>query len=371
VDDIDLGYLMAVAGALVWTPRPLRSWLDALQSPRAIIAFAKSGEPRPPEHAEPLGAEAIGRLAAIDDEAARQALEECRRCGARALIDTGSDYPPALRDLCDPPPVLYARGDPAVLFGRTVAIVGSRAATSYGRNIAGTLAAEFGSFGACVVSGLARGIDAAAHKGAIAARVPTAAVIGSGLAALYPPYHSLLADEIADEGGVVLSEFPPALGARAHQFPMRNRLVAALAQATVVVEAGSRSGALITARLADEIGRPVFAIPGDVGRAASEGSNELIKDGVTLVTCAADVAGTLGWNVRFVEADDTDTRDPVLALVDSCASGIEELSARSRLDVASLLAKLTLLEIQGLVKRLPGGSYAAVKARRPPNPRAR
>lgn len=364
MDDVDLGYLMAVAGALVWTPRHLRSWLDALRGPRAIIAFAKSGDPRPPDGLEPLSRQAVGRLAAIDDAAAQRALDDVQSCGARALIDTDADYPPALRDLRDPPPVLYARGNPSALAGRTIAIVGSRAATSYGRSTAGAFAAEFGAFGACIVSGLARGIDAAAHKGAISAGARTAAVIGSGLAALYPPYHSLLADEIVDGGGVVLSEFPPLLGARAHQFPMRNRLVAALAQATVVVEAGSRSGALITARLADELGRAVFAVPGDIGRATSEGSNELIKDGVPLVTCVADVAQMLGWNVPSVETEGRASSDPVLALLDSNGSDIEELSDRLQLDVAVLLARLTILEVQGLVKRLPGGRFAAAQARR-------
>jgi DNA processing protein len=362
VDDADLGFLMAVAGALVWTPRLLRAWLDAFGSARAIIAWVRSQTEPLPAGAEPLSPAAMSRVAAIDERAAERAVQELARSGARAITDSDATYPAALRDLCDPPPVLYVRGDIAFATGRNVAIVGSRAATGYGRQVAGTMAADLGAFGACVVSGLARGIDAAAHRGALGARVRTAAVIGSGLSALYPAYHSMLADEIVGAGGAILSEFPPSMHALAHHFPMRNRIVAALAGATVVVEAGSRSGALITARLADEFGRHVFAVPGDVGRAASVGTNALIRDGVTLATGASDIAHALRWEIVMPAKADADDRDPVLALFGSGGTTVEELQDRTGLDVPSLLAHLTLLEIRGLVERLPGGAFATVKA---------
>jgi DNA processing protein len=364
VDDLDLGYLMAVAGSLVWTPRAQRATLDAFGAPQLLIAWARDGGDPPPDGMEPLGREAVARLAAIDEEAVQHALADLARCGARALVCSDPAYPAALRDLCDPPPVLYARGDPGAASGRAVAIVGSRAATSYGRRIASQMASDFGAFGACIVSGLARGIDAAAHKGALQARGRTAAVIGSGLAALYPPYHGLLAEEIVEAGGVVLSEFPPSLHAMAHHFPMRNRIVAALAQATVVVEAGARSGALITARLADELGRQVFAVPGDVGRATSAGTNGLIKDGVPLISDAADAAQLLGWRIAVEHAPDDDAADPLAALIAGGLVTIEELRERTGIDVATLAARLTMLELGGLVERLPGGSFATVKRSR-------
>ena len=277
MDELDRGYLMAVSGALVWTPRLLRSWLDGCGGARALLQVVETDDATPPYGAEPLGSRAIARLRAIDDRAAAHAIADLQRSGARVLTDADPEYPPSLRDLNDAPPLVYVRGNASAIGERAVAIVGSRAATAYGRTVAAELAAGFGALGACIVSGLARGIDAAAHKAALDAGAPTVAVVGSGLSALYPPYHSLLADDIVAAGGAVLSEFPPMLPAHAHQFPMRNRIVAALSRATILVEAGTRSGALITARLADELGRRVFAIPGDVGRPTSAGTNALIK----------------------------------------------------------------------------------------------
>jgi DNA processing protein len=359
---------MAVCGALVWTPRLLRSWLDALGSPRAILDAVQAGDVAAPPDTQRLGTQALERLRAIDAKAARTAIDDLARSGARLVADDDPDYPASLRDLADAPPVLYARGELAALEKRSVAIVGSRAASAYGRGVAASLAVELGGLGASIVSGLARGIDAAAHKGALSTGAPTVAVVGSGLSALYPPYHSLLADDIVTSGGAVLSEFPPRFPPLAHQFPMRNRLVAALAQATIVVEAGARSGALITARLADDIGRPVFAIPGDVGRATSAGTNGLIKDGVPLITGALDAAELLGWKVCAAGAQgESSGADPILALLGPAGMEVDELASRVDMNLPSLLARLTMLEIQGVVERLPGGSYAAVKTARPPN----
>jgi DNA processing protein len=362
VDELDRGYLMAVAGALVWSPRPLRTWLDACGSARGVCDAVRSidGGALLPPGVEPLTVAALARIREIDDAAACRANDDLGRSGARLISDADADYPPQLRDLADPPPVLYVRGDPGAIGTRAVAIVGSRAATSYGRHVAATLAAEFGGLGACIVSGLARGIDAAAHKAALGAGALTVAVVGSGLSALYPPYHSLLADDIVEAGGAVLSEFPPLLPPRAHQFPMRNRIVAALANATIVVEAGERSGALITARLADEIGRHVYAIPGDIGRPTSAGTNGLIKDGVPLVTGALDAARLLGWvtAANAHERNPGETADPLLALVPPAGIDADELAAQTGVEIGSLLARLTLLEIRGLVERLPGGSFA-------------
>ncbi|HYK54564.1 MAG TPA: DNA-processing protein DprA, partial [Candidatus Eremiobacteraceae bacterium] len=302
MDSLADGYLMAVAGALVWTPRLLRAWLDACGSARDLLAWIGAHDV-PPEGVPALSVAALERLRSIDDLVAHRAADALGASGARLLKDIDPDYPSSLRDLSDPPPILYVKGAIGALGARPVAIVGSRAATTYGRQVASSLAADLGAFGACIVSGLARGIDACAHSAALAAGAPTVAVIGSGTSALYPPYHALLADEIIAAGGAVVTEFPPLEAARAHHFPMRNRIVAAFSVATIVVEASRRSGALITARLADELGRHVFAIPGDVTRPTSMGTNELIKDGVTLVTGGADVASLLGWDALFGRDD--------------------------------------------------------------------
>ncbi|HXW51392.1 MAG TPA: DNA-processing protein DprA [Candidatus Acidoferrales bacterium] len=366
--ELEAGYLLAVAGAAVWTPRPLVAALRELGSARALVEFA-----REPLHAdatprERLGAEALARIAAIDDAAARDAFRMASRPELRFVSSTSPGYPRRLLELCDPPPVLYYRGKLDVLEGRAIAIVGCRACTPYGRSMSAQLVRGFSSFGATIVSGLARGIDAAAHRAAIAATTPTVAAIGSGLLALYPPYHSLLADEIVARGGAVISEFPLKMVARQHHFPMRNRLVAALADATVVVEAGARSGALITARLAAETGRHVFAVPGDVGRTASEGSNALIKDGVALTTGADDVAALLGWTRQLRDSgldDEGAARRGAVAssgadLLEALAHGacdVDELCAATGLDAASVSAQLTLLEMQGLVDRAAGGIF--------------
>lgn len=372
MDPFDDGYAMAVSGALVWTPRLLRAWLDGLGSARAVLAHVAAHDV-PPDGVPALGDAALERLRSIGDRSARVALDELRASGALLLRDLDPGYPSSLRDLSDPPPLLYVRGDIGALGERPIAIVGSRAATTYGRQVAASLAADLGAFGACVVSGLARGIDACAHAAALGAKAPTVAVIGSGLSALYPPYHALLADEIVASGGAVVSEFPPRLPARAHHFPMRNRIVAALARATIVVEAGRRSGALITARLADELGRPVFAIPGDVTRPTSAGTNDLIKDGVTLVTGGDDVAALLGWDTLLAAQPAMQAPGPDPVLDRLTASGVEvgELAARCGMQLPALLAHLTLLELRGLARRMPGGTYAAVKARAAANARTR
>ncbi len=366
-DELELGYLLAVSGAAVWTPRPLVAMLATLGGARELVAYAKNATTAAPPPCETLGSEALARIAMIDDAAARSALDSARVPGVSFATPAGRRYPRRLLDLCDPPPVVYHRGRLDALDGRVVAIVGSRAATPYGRSLASSMAADFAAYGAVVVSGLARGVDAAAHRGAIRSGSPTIAVIGSGLAALYPPYHRELAHEIVANQGAVVSEFPPGMTARPHHFPMRNRLVAALADATVVVEAGCKSGALITARLAGELGRHVFALPGDVGRATSVGTNGLIKDGVMLATSAADIADLLGWNMVIAPQGSGQTEDLLVDALAAGGSSIDEVCARTGLASADAAAQLTLLEMQGAVERLAGGAYRAVASRQAAN----
>jgi DNA processing protein len=373
-DDLDLGWLLAVAGAAVWSPRPLAMWFAALGDARSIAAHARSGEPLAPAGAEPLSSDILARLATLDDAAAADALHAANKCGSRVLTKLDQSYPPRLRELYDAPHVLYCLGDPSIADARAIAIVGSRAATTYGRTVAATFARDAAIYGATVVSGLARGVDAAAHSAAVESGGKTIAVIGSGLGALYPPYHSLLADEIVAGGGAILSEFPPAMVARPHHFPMRNRIVAALADATVVTEAAPRSGALITMRLADEYGRRVFAVPGDVDRPTSAGTNALIRDGVNAATSMADIAEVLGWDPVFdakseKNGDAATAReiDSLLALLGGAPLDVDELSVRSGQPASEVAAHLTMLELRGVVERRAGGTFAAVSARKTKN----
>jgi len=362
MDELELGYLLAVSAAAVWTPRPLVAMLATLGSPQALVEYAKAASLETPPACELLSAEALDRVAAVDEHVARAALRDARELGFEFVTRADPRYPRRLCDLCDAPPVLYYRGNIDSLKGRAIAVVGSRGATPYGRSMAQAVAADFAAYGVTVVSGLARGIDAAAHRGSIRQQAPTAAVIGSGLGALYPPYHSRLADEIVAAGGAVISEFPVKMQARPHHFPMRNRLVAALADATFVIEAGIKSGALITARLACELGRHVFALPGDVGRSTSEGSNGLIKDGVALATGAADIASVLGWSIMLASNGGNDLNNALLVALAPGGSPIDEVCAKTGLDSATVSAQLTMLEMQGLAERHPGGLYVAVRA---------
>src|SRR5690606_32372966 len=226
----------------------------------------------------------------VDPEALRR---QCEAQRIRVLPLDDPDFPELLRQIPDPPLLLYARGDPAVLRRPTVAVVGARRSTRTGIEVAGALAGALAERGLCVVSGLARGIDAAAHRAALAAGA-TAAVLGCGLARCYPVANRGLMRAIEAAGGLLLSEHPPWQSARRHHFPERNRIISGLCLAVVVVEAGEHSGSLITARLAAEQGREVGAVPGPVTSPASRGCHRLLKQGAFLVEHAGDVLEALG-----------------------------------------------------------------------------
>lgn len=312
---------------------------------------------RPGDHADLLPASARGRIAS--GEARRLADDERRRCQALGIAIVGrddTDYPAFLRQTFDPPPVLWVRGRLRAAEGPTsVAIVGSRAATAAGRALARGMARDLAASGATIVSGLARGIDTAAHLGALDAGGRTVAVLGSGLDRPYPPENEALAAAVAEKGAVV-SEFP--LGAVPHpqNFPRRNRVIAGWSRVVVVVEAAEKSGALGTARAALEEGREVFAVPGHPSQPTSEGGNRLIRDGALLVRGGADVAEGIGLAAPV--APDAGSGDDVLrALRGDAPSSLEELGRRSGLETPALLVRLTELELADKVRRLPGALF--------------
>lgn len=262
-------------------------------------------------------------------------------------------YPPLLEEIPDPPPSLWLRGDtdPEVLTRTAVAIVGARACSGYGRSVARMLAAGAAEAGAVVVSGLARGIDGEAHRGALATGGLTVAVLGCGIDRDYPAAHSALARAIVDGGGILVSEYEPGVEPAPWRFPARNRIIAGLAGATVVVEARERSGALITADFALEDGREVLAVPGEITSTLSAGANALLRLGATAATSVADVLEAIGLEPRVAvsAAPDDPACVAVLEALTGGASTPDELARVTGLGAGDLAAALTLLQLAGSV----------------------
>jgi DNA processing protein len=277
--------------------------------------------------------------------------------GIRVVRRDDADYPDWLRRIHDAPRLLWTLGRLAADEGvRAVAIVGSRAATPLGLAFTRALAADLASAGLTVVSGLARGIDTAAHHGALEAGGRTVAVLGSGIDAVYPRENAALTRVIARAGAVV-SEFPPGTGPWKQNFPRRNRTIAGWARATIVVEAAEKSGALHTARAALDEGREVMAVPGHPSQPGSAGTNALLRDGAALVRDAADVLAELGLPPLPSRAAADADADPVLAALGRVPAGIDELAVLCARPVPELLVRLSELELSGAVRRLPGALF--------------
>lgn len=299
-------------------------------------------------------------------------LADAARRGARHLIVGDADYPPLLAELKDPPPVLLALGDAGLAARPVVAMVGARNASAAGRGLAREMAAALGAAGWVVASGMARGIDAAAHQGALT--TGTIACVAGGVDVSYPPENAGLQAEVA-AGGLVLGELPPGTEPQARHFPRRNRLIAGVARGVVVVEAAPGSGSLITARLSAEAGREVMAVPGHPLDPRSKGGNGLIRDGAVLVESAEDVLAVLS---PFAVTRPVPPRRPVparrpvapaaeavttegtefLDLLSLSGVTMDELVRASGLSAAEVQARLTDLEIEGIVVRLSGGRVA-------------
>lgn len=287
-------------------------------------------------------------------------LEASARHHVLCLGDDG--FPPELLQMADPPLMLYVLGDRAALgHPHKLAIVGSRNPTHQGTENARLFAQALGQAGICVVSGLALGVDGAAHEGALQSASPTIAVVGTGLDRVYPKQHLKLAHRIAEQGAL-LSEYPLGTPPLAPNFPRRNRLIAGLSQGTLVVEAAVQSGSLITARLAAEQGREVFAIPGSIHAPQSRGCHALIRQGAKLVESAQDILEDLRLDVSPAPSIDApqnlDVDAPPDSLVEAMGHdpvSLDALQARTGLPTAHLQARLLELELMGWVGRLPGG----------------
>ncbi len=294
---------------------------------------------------------------------ARHEIERCRATGIELIPDFHADYPRLLAEIPDPPTLLYVEGQRQPQDALAVAIVGTRHATQYGLRQAEKLAASLARAGITVVSGLARGIDAAAHRSALAAGGRTCAVLAGSLREIYPPEHKELASQIRHQGWLI-SESSLDAKPRRGCFPRRNRVISGLSLGVVVVEASERSGALITARHALEQGRDVFAVPGRVDQRNSRGCHRLLRDGAKLVEGASDVLEELGPLVELLpdgngltvgrpaELQLNDQERAVLQVIETEPTPIDQVVLRSGLTVARVLSTLSVLEMRHLVQRL-------------------
>ena len=338
-----------------------------------------AGSPTQALGAEPVQLQAASiapRLAAVLNDRAQQ---QAARAKARSELETlakrnlcllscaSPQYPSSLNSLTDRPVVLYGHGDLSCLEQPALAIVGSRSATEYGKRVASALAGELAGRGITIISGAAFGIDASAHRGAIAAGGRTVAVLGCGVDVVYPPSHKQLLDAIAGQG-LVVAEYPLGTQPEGFRFPARNRIISGLASAVLVVEATEKSGSLITASMALEQGREVFAVPGRIDSPKSAGTHRLIQQGACLVQTVDDILEALGWDrggkrphaqpgadlgSMPLSADE----QALLELIEPYPATIDALIRKTTFTAAAVHALLLQLELKGYVRHLPGQQY--------------
>lgn len=307
---------------------------------------------------------------ATPNEMTHRIMAWAGRTGVRILPLEDRDYPEQLTRIADPPPVLYVKGSGLARVERSVGVVGSRWISAYGKQVTRQFCDTFARAGMTVVSGMALGVDGHAHRAALDAGGNTVAVLGTGLDRPYPPEHARLFDEIAQNCAVV-SEFPPGTKPLGANFPRRNRVISGLSMGVVVVEAKLDSGSLITARLAADQGREVYAVPGNVGQPGSAGTNRLIREGAALVTCGEEVVADLlpqlmnraaSATAGQTEADDRVSGLPafeqrILKELSTVPVSIDMLAGRLEVEAPPLLGSLLEMEFVGLVEKLPGNRY--------------
>ena len=330
-------------------------------------------------HSAWAASEAHLRAAGLDSESTTNLLRtrtqvdldgemaKVERAGAALLTPEDANYPSLLKNLPDPPLALYLRGTILPQDDLALAMVGTRKATGYGRDAAAFFARQLAQQGVTIVSGLAHGIDSAAHRSALEAGGRTIAVLGCGIDRVYPPDHAELARQITQQGALI-SEFPVGSKPEARHFPRRNRIISGLSLGVLVVEAPEKSGAMITADLAAEQGRDVFAVPGTIFNAASTGTNRLIQDGAKLVMTVEDILDELNIAQRKVEARTltrqiapTGKEEPaLLRFLSAQPLPVDELVRQSGLSTAEVLSTLTVLELQGYIEDDGRGSYRRV-----------
>jgi len=296
-------------------------------------------------------------------------MRKLEKNGITVVAENERGYPSKLRHIYDPPPILYVRGNVGVLSMPMVAVVGARKASYYGLKVAENISRDLSQAGLCIVSGLARGIDTAAHRGALGISNPTVAVLGCGLDVVYPRENKKVLDEIIEKGAVI-SEFPPGTPPVAGNFPQRNRLISGVSEGVLVIEAAENSGSLITTDFALEQGRDVFAVPGQVTNRLNRGAHRLIKQGARLVEGADDILEELGWctakGYSVISGGPHDTNriteltageKRVYNIISDDPVSEEVIIVRSGIETPEVMSMLVLMEIKGLIRQLPGRRY--------------
>ena len=358
-DLIDVVRLSLVDGV---GPRIRKRLMDRFGTPRAVLTAA----PSELREVEGIGPKLMRNIVKAAEEIdAEGEIARCRELGIAIITEFHAEYPRALREIPDPPGLLFVRGTLKPSDALAIGIVGTRHGTPYGLRQAERLAASLSRAGLTIISGLARGIDATAHRGALEAGGRTLGILASGVLNIYPPEHDKLAEAVAANGALI-SEQPPRSSPLAGTFPQRNRIISGMSLGVIVVEAAERSGALITSRHAMEQGRDVFAVPGNVDSRASRGCHRLIRDGAILVESADDVLEQLGPLVEAAPRDDGRTvhhpaelllnemEQKVLDAIRCEATTIDEIVTQSGLPVPQVLATLSVLEMRHLTRRLSG-----------------
>ena len=342
------------------TPTGFRKLLTALSTPEAICAADRA------TLARSVSDDVAAAIARGPDPERFDTTLKWMEDPANQVVTFADDaYPRLLLEITDPPPLLYVKGNAGLLNGASLAVVGSRNATPQGRINAQAFSQELSEGGFTIISGLALGIDSAAHAGGLAAAASSIAVVGTGLDIVYPARNRDLAHQLAEEGALV-SEFALGTPALASNFPRRNRLISGLARGCLVVEAALQSGSLITARYALEQGREVFAVPGSIHSPLSKGCHLLIKQGAKLAESSQDILEELGAAVRARAAttkpgDEVVHVNPLLAALGFDPLDLDTLCQRSGLTPDSASAMLLTLELDGVVSRLPGGRFQRVR----------
>lgn len=290
-------------------------------------------------------------------------IRACQRLGMTLLTPAGSAYPEALMDLCDPPCILYAKGNIDLLQKDCLTIVGTRRHTRYGKSVTASLAGELAAAGLVIVSGLAEGLDAVAHRAALDAGGGTIAVVGNGLDVHYPAINADLQDEIAEKG-LLLSENPPGKRANKGSFPVRNRILAALSRGTLITEAGEKSGAMLTAGMAVDCGRELFVVPGNIDSPASYATNRLLRTSAEIVLEAQDVLDRLGVAVpeKVVIIEEipalSNEEQTIVDFIRQEPQSMDELVVLTGFSAAKLNSLLTRLQLKGIIDQSAGRMYA-------------
>lgn len=357
----ELAYWLALLRAPGIGPRSFQKLLDLYHQPSEVFSQVLHEDNSP--H---LSDTTRQWLAHPDWSVVEQDLDWLKQRDAHAITWDDTRYPRQLREIDSAPPILFVRGNPELLSRPQLAMVGSRNPSAQGRQIAYQFARQLASDSLCITSGLALGIDAACHSGALDGKGPTLAVLGTGADRIYPARHQTLAQQIVTHGGALVSEFPTGTQPSPGQFPRRNRIISGLSLGTLVVEAGVESGSLITARLATEQGREVFAIPGSINNPMSKGCHRLIKDGAKLVESIEDIlsefpSGRLTPSPEHISAclDLDDQTRHLLDTLDHGPASIDTLVRQSELPPDTISSILVVLELHNLVSS-SGGLYYRV-----------